>query len=237
MSKAGKLYPADCSPEILADPNPYVSRGGLKLERALKAFGLDPIEKTAADIGASTGGFTDCLLQHGAKRVHAIDVGYGQLDWKLQSDPRVVVIDRENVRYLDPEKIGAPVDLAVIDVSFISLKLVIPSALKLLKPGGDLVALVKPQFEVGKAEVENKGIIKNPQKHLTVLLELYRFIREQKWVLCNAVASPVTGQKGNREFLIHCRAAQMGNEMDQETLRNLALNLENKAEANNEKTL
>jgi 23S rRNA (cytidine1920-2'-O)/16S rRNA (cytidine1409-2'-O)-methyltransferase len=219
--KAGKLYPADCSPEVLEDPNPYVSRGGLKLERALRAFGLNPDGKTAADIGASAGGFTDCLLRHGAKRVYAVDVGYGQLDWKLRNDPRVVVIDRVNARYLEPATIGEPVDLAVVDVSFISLRLVIPPVLKLLKTGGDLVALVKPQFEVGREEVENKGVIRNPRKHLGVLLELRRFVREQGWVLCNAVASPITGQKGNREFPIHCRDARTAGEVDEQILRGL----------------
>ena len=167
--KPGRLVAEDCSIRIIEEVHPYVGRGGVKLEHALKVFDLDVTGKIAVDLGASTGGFTDCLLQHGAAKVFAVDVGYGQLDWKLQSDSRVVAMDRKNARDLKPDEIGEPVDLAVIDVAFISLKLVIPPAIGVLKSAGDLIALVKPQFEVGKDEVENKGIIKDPQKHLNVL--------------------------------------------------------------------
>ena len=169
----------ECLVRVIEDIHPYVSRGGLKLEYALREFNVSVAAKLAVDLGASTGGFTDCLIQHGIKKVFAIDVGYGQLDWKLQSDARVVPLDRKNARNLRPDDVEGPVDLVVIDVSFISLKLVIPAAISVLKPGGDLVALVKPQFEVGKCEVENKGIIKSPKKHLSVLIELWSFLKKQ----------------------------------------------------------
>ncbi|MBI4383255.1 MAG: TlyA family RNA methyltransferase [Nitrospinae bacterium] len=221
--KPGRMVREDCALETLEDAIPYVSRGGLKLERALDAFGVSPAGKTAADIGSSTGGFTDCLLQRGASRVYAVDVGYGQLDWKLQTDPRVTVVDRKNARHLTLEDLGEAVDLAVIDVSFISLKLVIPPALKLLKPGGELIALLKPQFEVGKGEVEKKGIVKTPEKHLRVALALRDFMEEVGWVLCGCVASPIEGRKGNREFLLHCLPRERGTSLDDETIRTAVL--------------
>ena len=176
------------------------------------------------DVGASTGGFTDCLLQNGAEKVYAVDVGYGQLDWKLRNDPRVICRDRKNARNLSKEDIGEMLDLAVIDVSFISLKLVIPPLLKILKPEGELVALVKPQFEVGKDEVENRGIIKDPGKHIRVLLEMNRFIEEKGWAVVAVTESPITGQKGNREFLIHCVDSRFGKPVEEETLRTIVLN-------------
>ena len=176
------------------------------------------------DVGASTGGFTDCLIQHGAEKVYAVDVGYGQLDWKLRNDPRVICRDRKNARTLSTEDIGEMLDLAVIDVSFISLKLVIPPLLKILKPEGQLVALVKPQFEVGKDEVENRGIIKDPAKHIRVLLELNRFVAEKGWSVIAVTESPITGQKGNREFLIHCVDNRHGKPVEEETLREIVLN-------------
>ena len=147
-------------------------------------------------------------------------MGYGQLDWKLQSDTRVVSLDRKNARELGPDDIQELVDLVVIDVSFISLKLIIPSAINVLKPRGDLIALVKPQFEVGKDEVESKGIIKDPQKHLSVLVELRSFMEKRGWPLINIIASPITGQKGNREFLIHCRAKGNFLIVDEDHIRN-----------------
>ena len=157
----------DANISVAEDPNPYVGRGGLKLAQALKEFSIDPSDQTAVDVGASTGGFTDCLLQNGAAKVFAVDVGYGQLDWKLQSDDRVVIVDRTNARELSLDMLGGEVvDLAVMDLSFISLKLILPAVFKVLKPGGEGVALVKPQFEVGKTEVENKGIITYLNKHV-----------------------------------------------------------------------
>ena len=220
VDKPGRLYDEKCLVRVIEDTHPYASRGGLKLEYALKEFNISVAGKWAVDIGASAGGFTDCLIQHGIKKVFAVDVGYGQLNWKLQSDSRVVSLDRKNARDLRPDDIGDPVDLVVIDVSFISLKLVIPAAISVLKPEGNLVALVKPQFEIGKSEVENKGIIKNPKKHLNVLLELKSFMKKQDWPMVNLTSSPITGQKGNREFLIHCLANYRGQIIDEEYIRN-----------------
>ncbi|MBT6409310.1 MAG: TlyA family rRNA (cytidine-2'-O)-methyltransferase, partial [Nitrospina sp.] len=154
----------------------------------------------------------------------AVDVGYGQLDWKLQSDPRVICLDRKNARTLSKEDVGEMLDLAVIDVSFISLKLVIPPLLEILKPEGELVALVKPQFEVGKEEVENRGIIKDPAKHIRVLLDVNRFIAEKGWAVKAVTESPITGQKGNREFLIHCVDGQFADSIDEETIRLVVYN-------------
>ena len=192
-----------CSLHIIEQEHPFVSRGGLKLERALQAFAIIPSGKTAVDIGASTGGFTDCLLQNGFSKVIAIDVGYGQFDWKLRTDSRVQLFERQNIRYLKPGLLDELVDLAVIDVSFISLKLVLPPTFKLLKPNGEIIALVKPQFEVGKGEVEKRGIVKSPEKHFKVLLDIKAFVIEQDWSILNIIPSPITGQKGNIEFLIH----------------------------------
>jgi len=181
----------------------YVGRGGLKLEAALAQFGIDPTGMVAADIGASTGGFTDCLLQHGAARVYAVDVGYGQLAWSLRQDPRVRVIERTNIRTLPPERIPEPVDLAVIDVSFISLTKVLPKVAELVKPRGGIVALVKPQFEVGKGEVGKGGIVRDPVKRERVLNEILRFAETMGWTSKGKMVSPITGQKGNIEYLIH----------------------------------
>ncbi len=182
-----------------------------------------PSGKTAVDVGASTGGFTDCLLQNGAEKVYAVDVGYGQLDWKLRNDSRVICLDRKNARTLCKEDIGEMLDLAVIDVSFISLQIVIPPLLEMLKPEGELVALVKPQFEVGKEEVENRGIIKDPAKHIRVLLDLNRFIEEKGWAVTAVTESPITGQKGNREFLVHCVHGFYGKPVAEEAIRQLVL--------------
>lgn len=221
--KPGRMVLEDCPVTLLEDLHPYVSRGGLKLEHALKAFRIIPEGKTAADIGASTGGFTDCLLQQSAKKVFAVDVGYGQLDWKLRQDTRVVILERKNVRTLTVADLGELVDLAVIDVSFISLKKVIPAVLTTLNPAGDLIALVKPQFEVGKDEVENKGIIKDPAKHLKVLLAIHSFIKEQNWVMRSVTASPIFGQKGNKEFLIHCVFSDRGESVGEDEIQTIAL--------------
>ena len=210
----------DADVSVEEDPNPYVSRGGLKLAQALKEFKIDPSGQTAVDIGASTGGFTDCLLQNGAAKVFAIDVGYGQLDWKLQSDDRVVMIDRTNARQLSLEHVGGePLDLAVIDVAFISLKLILPAVFPILKPGGQWIALVKPQFEVGRDEVENQGVIIDLNKHVKVLLELKQFIEASGWCLAQVCRSPITGQKGNREYLIHGMQQSTGSGVDETLIR------------------
>ncbi len=218
-AKPGAHVTEDSRVEVSGPLHPYVSRGGLKLAHALEAFGLSPHGKVVADIGASTGGFTDCLLQQGAEKVYAVDVGYGQLDWKLQNDPRVVRRDRTNARYLSTEDFDSPIDLAVVDVSFISLKLIFPPLFAILHLKGDCVALVKPQFEVGRDEVENKGIIRDPQKHLNVLLELTVCVETLGGGVLGLTSSPVLGQKGNREFLIHCAPQKRGPSLPEERIR------------------
>ncbi len=189
----------------LTAPEKYVSRGGLKLEHALEHFQLNVTGQTAVDLGASTGGFTDCLLQHGAVKVYAVDVGHGQLAWKLRQDPRVVVMEKTNARNLTPARFPAPfapVDLAVIDCSFISLSRILPVAVALLRTSGRIVALIKPQFEAGKAEADKgKGVITDPAIHARVLQEMETFVRAQpglSWL--GATASPLLGPAGNREF-------------------------------------
>ena len=191
--------------EIKGKSNPYVSRGGAKLEHALNVFGVSPQNKTVLDAGASTGGFTDCLLQKGAAKVYAVDVGYGQLAWKLQTNIRVVRIERVNVRYLKPEQIGEKVDLVVIDLSFISLTLILEHLLKLLKPHGDMIALIKPQFEVGKGEVGRGGIVKDGELHQKAVRKIEEFSAGLGLQSLGIVESPVLGQKGNKEFLIHLK--------------------------------
>lgn len=218
--KPGRMVSEDADVSVAEDPNPYVSRGGLKLEQALKEFSVDPSGLTAVDIGASTGGFTDCLLQKGASKVFAVDVGYGQLDWKLQSDERVTMVDRTNARQLSLDEVGGePLDLAVIDVAFISLKLILPAVFKILKPDGQWIALVKPQFEVGKDEVENQGIITDLNKHVKVLLELKQFVEGAGWSLAQVCRSPITGQKGNQEYLIHGVQGNVENGVDETFIR------------------
>ncbi len=179
----------------------YASRGGLKLEAALDAFGIDPSGMIAVDVGASTGGFTDVLLQRGAQRVYAIDVGYGQLAWRLRQDPRVVVMERTNIRYL--AGLPEPVDLAVVDVSFISLQLVLPVIWRLLKPDGQIVALIKPQFEAGRGQVGKGGVVRDPGVHRAVLHRLLGWAREQGLSPRGLLRSPIMGPAGNVEFLAH----------------------------------
>jgi 23S rRNA (cytidine1920-2'-O)/16S rRNA (cytidine1409-2'-O)-methyltransferase len=178
---------------------PYVSRGGLKLEQALRAFAIDPTGLVAADVGASTGGFTDCLLQHGAARVYAIDVGYGQLDWSLRQDPRVVVMERTNARHL--ETLPEPVSLVTIDVSFISLELILSQVRRWLAPGGQVVALVKPQFEAGPERVGKGGVVRDPDVHRDVLRATLSWALDNGWRIRGLTRSPITGPKGNVEFL------------------------------------
>jgi 23S rRNA (cytidine1920-2'-O)/16S rRNA (cytidine1409-2'-O)-methyltransferase len=180
----------------------YVGRGGIKLEAALDEFKIDVRDKVALDIGASTGGFTDCLLKRGAKKVYAVDVGYGQLDFKLRQDPRVVVMERVNARYLKPEDIGELVNISTIDVSFISLTKVIPPVSKILKPAGILIALIKPQFEVGKGEVGRGGIVKEEGKHKEVINKITLFLEGLNFKILGVIPSPILGADGNKEFLV-----------------------------------
>lgn len=199
IDKPGTLVAADAE-LVVARGLPYVSRGGRKLEHALDAFRLDPKGLVGLDAGASTGGFTDCLLQRGAARVYAVDVGYGQLDWRLRVDPRVVVMERTNLRYL--EALPEPVDLATVDVSFISLTLVLPPIGRLLKQGGWVVALVKPQFEAGRREVGRGGVVRDPSIHRQVLTRLLEWSVNHDWSMAAVTPSPLLGPAGNREFLV-----------------------------------
>lgn len=189
--------------EIRGNACPYVSRGGLKLEKALRDFGVDPTGLTCLDSGASTGGFTDCLLQNGAKQVFAIDVGYGQLAWSIRTDPRVVCMERTNIRYVTPEQLGTPVQLAVIDVSFISLRIVLPAVKALLSADGQIICLIKPQFEAGKENVGKKGVVRDPAVHQAVLNSFLQLADELQMTVCNLTFSPVKGPEGNIEFLGH----------------------------------
>ena len=200
--KAGQTVSVDAEIRMKGEPLPFVSRGGLKLQKALDEFGVDVAGLTALDVGASTGGFTDCLLQRGAAKVFAVDVGYGQLAWKLREDPRVVNLEKTNIRYLEPEALGAVPDLAVIDASFISLEIVLPAVLRLLKNDGFIVALVKPQFEVGKGEVGKGGVVRGGAKHRQVVESVASCATSLGLTVRGVVESPITGPKGNREFLM-----------------------------------
>lgn len=204
IDKAGTLVSPDAVIRIKGGENPYVSRGGLKLEEALRSFGIDVTGVVAVDIGASTGGFTDCLLQGGARKVYAIDVGYGQIDWKLRTDRRVVLFEKTNIRYFSGEGIEEPVDLAVIDVSFISLKLVLPVAVEITGEGGAILALIKPQFEAGRGEV-GKGVIRDPRVHRRVVEEIGACSEQLGLEVVGTCESPITGPAGNREFFLYAR--------------------------------
>ena len=203
--KAGTPVGVDSEIHIKGEDNPYVSRGGLKLKEALKEFNLDVEGIVALDVGASTGGFTDCLLQSGARKVYALDVGYGQLAWKLREDKRVVVIERTNVRYYDGADLDEQIDLAVIDASFISLKIVIPAVLKLLGNKAQILALIKPQFEVAREEVGKGGVVQDPAVHDRVLRDISSFCESLNLEVKGTCASPVLGPAGNREFFILAR--------------------------------
>lgn len=201
--KAGAAFPATARIAVRGSACPYVSRGGLKLAKALRDFGVDPTGFVCSDSGASTGGFTDCLLQHGAKKVFAIDVGYGQLAWSIRSDPRVVTMERTNIRYVKPEDLGEPLDLSVVDVSFISLKIVLPAIRALLKPTGQVLCLIKPQFEAGKDLVGKKGVVREPAVHKMVLDAFVELAKSLEFTILGLTFSPVKGPEGNIEFLGH----------------------------------
>lgn len=203
VNKAGTPVEADADIEVRGNVCPYVSRGGLKLEKALRDFGIEPIDYVCSDSGASTGGFTDCLLQKGAKKVFAIDVGYGQLAWSIRTDPRVVCMERTNIRYVTPEQLGELLDLSVVDVSFISLRIVLPAIKALLKETGQVVCLIKPQFEAGKDKVGKKGVVRDPAVHEEVLENFLALAKELSLTVRNLTFSPVKGPEGNIEFLGH----------------------------------
>jgi 23S rRNA (cytidine1920-2'-O)/16S rRNA (cytidine1409-2'-O)-methyltransferase len=202
VDKAGFLVGQNDGIELKGKDIPYVSRGGLKLEGALQSFELSPAGFVCLDVGASTGGFTDCLLQNGAARVYAVDVGYGQLAWKLRQDPRVAVIERTNIRHMQTDAIPESVDLATIDVSFISLKIVVPAVAGFLKNGARILALIKPQFEVGKDQVGKGGVVRDANLHTRVIQSLTAFFVELGFLSQPVIPSPILGPKGNREFFI-----------------------------------
>lgn len=203
LEKAGQQVAPDISVSIRGQEHPWVSRGGLKLEKALDHFGVNPSGFVCADIGASTGGFTDVLLTNGAAKVYAVDVGHGQLAWKLRSDERVVVQEKTNARYLTPEQIPEPLDLVVCDASFISLKTVLPAALSLVRDGGALIALIKPQFEAGRQDVGKGGVVRDPAVHQRVCEEISDWLNElEDWSDTGITESPIKGPEGNIEFLI-----------------------------------
>jgi 23S rRNA (cytidine1920-2'-O)/16S rRNA (cytidine1409-2'-O)-methyltransferase len=202
--KPGVRYPRGAVLSVAAPPHPYVGRGGLKLERAFDEWDIDVAGAVCADIGASTGGFTDLMLMRGAGKVYAIDVGYGQLDWKLRNDERVVNMERTNVRYLDTSLIDEKPSFIAIDVSFISLKLVLPVAVSLLTGGGQIVALVKPQFEAGRGQVGKKGVVRDESVRREALARARGFAEENGLTVTGATESPITGAKGNVEYLMRC---------------------------------
>jgi 23S rRNA (cytidine1920-2'-O)/16S rRNA (cytidine1409-2'-O)-methyltransferase len=201
--KPGQSVTAEADLQVLRHPA-YVGRGGLKLEAAIRHFGIEVAGRVCLDVGASTGGFTDCLLQHGAARVHAVDVGFGQIDWKLRTDPRVILHERLNARYLRPEDIGEPVGLAVCDVSFISATLILPAIAPLLQPAGEMVILVKPQFEVGREQVGKGGIVRDPQLHRSACERVENAVRRMNYTT-EIIESPILGAEGNKEFLLYAR--------------------------------
>lgn len=205
IDKPGEKIDVNSKIEVRGNPIPFVSRGGLKLEKAIEYFDLNLKDKICIDIGASTGGFTDCMLQNGAQKVYAIDVGYGQFDWKLRQDERVVLKERTNIRYVNSSHIGETVDFISIDVSFISLKLVLPVAKNLLKGEGEIVALIKPQFEAGKEKVGKKGIVRDINVHKEVVLDIYNFCIELDLCVEDLTYSPIKGGTGNIEYLFHIK--------------------------------
>jgi len=202
VDKAGQQVAMDAEIRLRGESLPYVSRGGLKLRKALDEFGIEVTGLVAVDVGSSTGGFTDCLLQAGAVRVFAIDVGYGQLAWKLQQDSRVVSMERTNIRTVTPDQLDDVPALAVIDASFISLAKVLPASVGLLKPGGRIIALIKPQFEVGKGEVGKGGVVRDPAAHEKVIEDVRQTALDLGLTVSGLCESPITGADGNREFLI-----------------------------------
>ena len=203
VDKAGEKVPVTANIEYKGEKLPYVSRGGLKLEKAMKNFPITLEGKVCMDIGASTGGFTDCMLQNGASKVFSIDVGYGQFAWKLRTDERVVCMERTNIRYVKPEDLGELVDFASIDVSFISLKKIMPATIELLKDKGEVVALIKPQFEAGKEKVGKKGVVRDIEVHKEVVFGIIDYLIEHNLNVLGVSYSPIKGPEGNIEFLVY----------------------------------
>lgn len=206
VDKPGHLVRPSSTIDIAGNDNPYVSRGGIKLDAALKGFGVKVNGLTMLDVGASTGGFTNCLLECGVKKVIAVDVGYGQMDWSLRKDPRVFLRERTNIRYLERESVKEAIDGAVIDVSFISLRIVVPATVRLLKNEGFIIALIKPQFEAGKGMVGKGGIIRDEALQRQIVDDLVRYFKETGLIVLGELESPIKGAKGNKEFFVYLRS-------------------------------
>lgn len=205
IDKPGTKVEAEAQIKLHGEDQPYVSRGGIKLDGALSAFQIAPRDMVVMDVGASTGGFTDCVLQRGARKVYAVDVGYGQLAWKLQRDPRVINLERKNIRYLKREDVPEEMDLILIDASFISIEKFLPHLLAFLKRGGEMIGLIKPQFEVGKGEVGKGGVVRDDALHQKVIERISQFSRGLRLMILGVIESPLPGAKGNKEFFIHLR--------------------------------
>ena len=208
--KAGSMFAETAKLEVRGKTLPYVSRGGLKLEKAMKNFGVTLKDKVCMDVGASTGGFTDCMLQNGAVKVYSIDVGYGQLDWKLRNDPRVVCMEKTNIRYVKPEDIADRLDFASVDVSFISLTKVLGPARELLNDNGEMVCLIKPQFEAGREKVGKKGVVRDPAVHLEVIEKVMAYAMSIALEPNHLSFSPIKGPEGNIEYLLHLKKRPEG---------------------------
>ena len=208
--KAGSTFDEKAQIEVRGNTLKYVSRGGLKLEKAMDCFGVSLAGKVAMDVGSSTGGFTDCMLQNGAVKVYSVDVGHGQLAWKLRNDERVVCMEKTNIRYVTPEDIGEPLDFASVDVSFISLSKVLPAARELLKDGGEMVCLIKPQFEAGREKVGKKGVVRDPKVHLEVIQTVLQTAMDLGFSILDLEYSPIKGPEGNIEYLVHLKKSQEG---------------------------
>lgn len=213
--KAGTMFDENVEIEIKGNTLKYVSRGGLKLEKAMTHFGITLDDKVCMDIGASTGGFTDCMLQNGAKKVYAVDVGYGQFAWKLRQDERVVCMEKTNIRYVTPEDIADELDFASVDVSFISLTKVLGPARALLTDEGEMVCLIKPQFEAGKEKVGKKGVVRDKAVHEEVIIKVIDFAKEIGFEVLNLEYSPIKGPEGNIEYLVYIRKCEIGKEGEQ----------------------
>lgn len=221
--KAGQTFADTANIEVRGSTLKYVSRGGLKLEKAMECFDVSVKDKVCMDIGASSGGFTDCMLQNGAKKVYAVDVGHGQLAWKLRNDTRVVVMEKTNIRYVKPEDIGESIDFASIDVSFISLSKVLPAAYNLLSERGEIVALIKPQFEAGREKVGKKGVVREKSTHIEVIQNCFAYAKENGFFVRELEFSPVKGPEGNIEYLYHLvKSGDVDSDIDIEAVVNIA---------------
>ena len=216
--KAGTTFDENAKIEVRGSTLKYVSRGGLKLEKAMTHFGVTLDRKVCMDVGASTGGFTDCMLQNGAVKVFSVDVGHGQLAWKLRNDPRVVCMEKTNIRYVTPEDIGEPVDFSSIDVSFISLTKILLPAWRLLKCGGQMVCLIKPQFEAGREKVGKKGVVRDPAVHREVIAKVMDFAALLHFSVLGLTWSPIKGPEGNIEYLLHLRNCTDGSSFANDTI-------------------